>query len=245
MNHPTYKKRDGFTLIELLVVVAIIAILAAMLLPALRNAREKAKGSVCASNLLQLYKAVCLYGDDHNGYTIPYYYSTSGGTYRWPELLQVLGYVPMGINESNFDPNRKPSGIFVCPSAPMEWVGGYWSNTDPGIGGPVAWYGSTYGLNRFLSYANTNGPSDPSYVWEQFMRLATPAEIYLVGDAHWGSMFATTLPAALYVNPAFRHAKVANMLFCDGHVEPLLSNRYTKPPWGPAGQVTVWDAYLQ
>src|ERR1051325_9658755 len=59
--------RRSFTLIELLVVVAIIAILAALLLPALGRAKENGKRAVCASNLHQFGLALNMYADDNSG----------------------------------------------------------------------------------------------------------------------------------------------------------------------------------
>jgi len=61
----------GFTLIELLVVIAIIALLLALLIPALRSAREQGQRTVCLSNLKQLTLAWITYANEHDGKLVP------------------------------------------------------------------------------------------------------------------------------------------------------------------------------
>ncbi|MBI4028596.1 MAG: type II secretion system protein [Verrucomicrobia bacterium] len=66
--NPNRKDRYSFTLIELLVVVGIISILAAMLLPALKNARATARRTACLAHLKQVSLATFMLADDNNGW---------------------------------------------------------------------------------------------------------------------------------------------------------------------------------
>lgn len=75
-------RHSGFTLIELLVVIAIIAILAAMLLPALKGAKDMAKLSLCTGNHRQLYLGIALYAGDFNSY-LPSSLATTGSEWAF------------------------------------------------------------------------------------------------------------------------------------------------------------------
>ncbi|MFA6717099.1 MAG: prepilin-type N-terminal cleavage/methylation domain-containing protein [Victivallaceae bacterium] len=70
MRKPNNKGKGEFTLIELLIVIGIIAILAAMLLPALNKARQKAWQTGCVGNMKQIGSALVMYLNDYNGYLV-------------------------------------------------------------------------------------------------------------------------------------------------------------------------------
>lgn len=99
------RAREKFTLIELLVVVAIIAILAAMLLPALNSAREKGQSIRCINNLKQMGTGFSMYQNDYDDY-FPRSYN-SGGSLTWYQRI----YPEIGI-ENVIGTNKYLS----CPS---------------------------------------------------------------------------------------------------------------------------------
>ena len=85
MNHKIGRRLVNFTLIELLIVIAVIAILAGMLLPALNQAREKAKAIDCVSRLKQVGLANSLYMSDYKDY-----YPASGKIKLPDETLSLI-----------------------------------------------------------------------------------------------------------------------------------------------------------
>ena len=104
----------AFTLIELLVVVAIIAILAAMLLPTLAAAREKARRSSCMGNMNQVAKAMEMYCGDYS----QYYPSWPGYTSFWPGVdpdADGVNYSLAGFN------NKAHAGVYADPRS-GDWV---------------------------------------------------------------------------------------------------------------------------
>src|SRR5262245_49874306 len=88
--------RHGFTLIELLVVMAVIAVLAAVLLPSIFEAKKQAARLRCASNLTQFGKAICYYKTTLNRYPIP-----GDRTYPPPKLAALLALMSPRANLSN------------------------------------------------------------------------------------------------------------------------------------------------
>ena len=139
-----------FTMIELLVVIAIIGILAAMLLPALKLAKNAAQSSLCTSNQRQCGYALVGYAVDYNDWVIPgecsqVRYRTLG------TMMMGLGYAPDNADSTSYSPDvdsflRMPfPNVFSCPSQPPAERYGNWSAKWPN-NGYTNFSGASYGL---------------------------------------------------------------------------------------------------
>lgn len=216
----TVKKRGFrilFTLIELLIVIAIIAILAGMLLPALNGARKKAQAVKCLSNLKQLGLAVNQYADDYNGYFPHYQFVNPLSPYAGVKTeLQSNGMPRLAW------PYNRP-GIFHCPRD-REAVDYYYSTTTmPGYAGATQVMAQSYAVN----YYTRNDRSDDANIAQTLRQVKQPSRTFYLIDGY-GNLTKSAYPfnpdksppASVTENAGRpRHSGKASLLFVAGNAE--------------------------
>lgn len=201
------RRTPRFTLIELLVVIAIIAILASMLLPALSNAKNKAKQTSCAGNLKQIGLGIGLYIDDNNEW-FPMACIAEPGIYaRWQK--EIAQYLSLPSNLAADAPEYL-TGVFGCPSAVIESTTVYCT--------------SGYGWNYYYLGYDDSSASYPSVCARVRQgQIERPAETLVVGctcddPTGWSSAYLKP-PSQGSINVGVRHSNGVNMTWADLHVQ--------------------------
>ena len=237
----------AFTLIELLTTVALVAILIALILPALNSMKEKANAAKCVGNLRILAQGISMYAGENNG--------------LYPRLGQVDGPNNPPFWGEMIDPFvGRHSKAYLCPVQR-----GKWAIPDEGEKQPAslgftyagAWYaGISYGINAAIGTGVMGGGNYPAIAPGVISR---PTRTVLLTDS-WhdagsievGTCIVTGHPESpSYLNPfgmtrsdvKYRHGGKANVCFVDGHVELLSADQLMPSASLPAGDsdYSLWD----
>jgi prepilin-type N-terminal cleavage/methylation domain-containing protein len=211
--------QPGFTLIELLVVVAIIAILASLLLPALAKAKLKATCATCRSNQKQLMMAMIMYSHDNNDEILPTAGLPGGGFWKAPIPDIGIGITKEeatrrateGLRQSPLFKYCSAAEVYSCPGdlrrrnlAPGKgWAFDSYSKSEPmnGLGG--------WQVTLFTKLSSIKQPSD-TFV---FIEEADPR------DYNRGTWVMYVTPPGWVDGFAIFHGTISTFAFSDGHVE--------------------------
>ena len=223
--HPARRQGKAcFTLIELLVVIAIIAILAAMLLPALSAARERARTSLCTSNLKNLGNMFLMYTDANNG-ILPECYVAATVDRVWFKVLAPYSGLPDADPAIWWQGGQGGSDILHCPSAAGETR----DANATGIDIAMNYYAGT-------SSVVGQGVSIDS--------AAVPSSVVLLADGKlnaWNHVFVASGSklASTCAITTLRHSKRCNILAFDGHVDSITKEM------GPTGDDVVGNYWTK
>jgi len=213
----------AFTLVELLLVIAILAVLAALLFPALSQPKKRAQQIVCIGNLHQLGETLHVFLVNNQGYPVVLASQISDAPGMWDAQLEQ---VKSGVVTTN--DQFRYHGLWLCPSV-------IWSAQNSNH--------KSYGYNAFGRLVTPRGfnltdlglggdphtyPGGPraNYTALPESGVVMPSDMIAIGDDFSGtSIFATTEGGLADFekkgNTLSRHSGKGNVVFCDGHVESL------------------------